>query len=264
MLIDTHAHLASQQLRNETADVVARATAAGVERIVSIGTDLVDSALNIQLAEQHEPVLAAVGIHPTSVHEIEDEDWLDQLRKWCAHPKVVALGEMGLDFYHPPQDGGSQEAWAALQERFFRAQLDLAEELSMPVVIHQRNSWEDVWRVMKDYSGKLRAVFHCFTGDYEQAMEIINAGHLVSFTGIVTFKSAKEMQDTAARVPDGSFMVETDCPYLAPVPYRGKRCEPAYVADTAAFIAGLRGVSKEDLALGTGRAATHFFELRKD
>jgi len=263
MLIDTHCHLASHGFDDtSTADLVARAHEAGVTELITIGTDLVDSARNIHLAESYDSVFATVGIHPTSAHEVDasNDKWLQKLEAWIAHPKVVALGEIGLDYYHPPRDGSSDDEWKSLQKNIFRRQLDLAERTDMPVVIHQRESYDDLLAVMRDYAGKIRAVFHCWTGSPEQTEELIRLGFLVSFTGVVTFKNAKQVQDSARAVADDKFMVETDAPYLAPVPMRGKRCEPGYTRHTAEFIAGLRGVSTEDLARQTSACAKDFFK----
>ncbi len=263
MLVDTHCHLASHGFDDiSTADLVARAHEAGVTELITIGTDLVDSAKNIELAETHDSVFATVGIHPTSAHEVDpsNDEWLDQIETWMKHPKVVALGEIGLDYYHPPQDGSSDDQWKKLQDNIFRRQLDLAQRTDMPVVIHQRESYDDLLAVMRDYAGKVRAVFHCWTGSPQQTEELISLGFLVSFTGVVTFKNAKLVQDSAMAVPDEKFMVETDAPYLAPVPMRGKRCEPAYTRHSADFIAELRAISIEELARQTSACARGFFK----
>lgn len=263
MLVDTHAHLASHAFsaEGELRAVIERASEAGVTRIVSIGSELEDSQRNVEIAASYPGVFATVGVHPTSVHEVPQEGWVDDLRGLSRQPKVHAIGEIGLDFYHPPQDGGPEDAWRARQERFFRAQLDLAVERNLPVVIHQRDSFEAVAEVMRDYTGKVSAVFHCFNGTPNQARPLLDQGHYLSFTGIVTFPKASEVHDSARFVPDDRLMVETDSPYLAPVPYRGKRCEPAYTRETAARIAELRGVSFEQIAAITSQNAERFFRL---
>ncbi|MFK5921946.1 MAG: TatD family hydrolase [Verrucomicrobiota bacterium] len=267
MLIDTHAHLASQQLCDDLPAVIKRANAAGVTRIISIGTDLEDSQQNIKIAEQFDQVYATVGIHPTSVHEITQDDWLQQIRTWLEHPKVLAIGEIGLDYFHPPRDGSSPATWRELQKKFFIAQLDLAAELQLPVVIHQRDKngesecRDDLLKIISDYQGRVQAVFHCFIGSLQQAQPFLDQGHLVSFTGIATFSSAKELQSCTAQIPQGQFMVETDAPYLSPNPFRGKRCEPAYTRHTAEHIATARGISLEQLASFTSQTAEKFFAL---
>lgn len=262
-LVDTHAHLASHAFQEdgELEAIISRAAEADVDRIISIGSELDDSQQNVEIASRFPGVFATVGVHPTSVHEVTKEGWVEDLRGLSQQPKVQAIGEIGLDFYHPPQDGSPEETWRARQDHFFRSQLDLAVELDLPVVIHQRNSAEAVAEVMKDYIGKVTAVFHCFNGTPDQARVILDQGHYLSFTGIVTFKNAREVHESARFVPEDRLMVETDSPYLAPVPFRGKRCEPAYTRQTAEHIAGLRDVSLEHLAEVTSRNAERFFRL---
>jgi TatD DNase family protein len=263
MLIDTHCHLASSKFGADELDgLVGRAIEAGVTRIIAIGTTLKDSLRNIDLAERYPGVFAAVGIHPTYVLELPptDESWLRELRDMAAHPRVVAIGEIGLDFYHAP-DHGSEEAYFARQAEVLRLQLELAAELNYNVVVHQRESYDATVAAIRPFNGKLRAVFHCFTGSAEQAAPLIADGHLVSFTGITTFKSAADVQACAKGVASGSFMLETDAPYLAPVPYRGKRCEPAYTQNTAEHIANLRGLSIAELASETTATAEAFFRF---
>lgn len=259
-LTDTHAHLASRQLTGETESLLFRARAAGVTRIVSIGTEPLDSLCNVELAERHPGVYAAVGVHPCSVHEA-GEDWLDRIRGLSMAPKVVALGEMGLDYFHPPQDGSEPDEWRALQRRFFETQLSLALERRLPVVIHQRESSADVLAIMRGVAGQLRAVFHCFTGTHEEAEELISLGFHLSFTGVITYKNAGALADCAAALPLDRLMLETDSPYLAPVPLRGSRNEPANVRHTAAFLAGRRGISLEELARATSDTAEKFFQF---
>lgn len=263
LLVDTHAHLASRVFAppGELDAILRRAGEAGVTRIVSIGSDLEDSRRNAAIASAHEGVFATVGVHPTSVHEVTEEGWIDELRGLTRLPKVVAIGEIGLDFYHPPQDGSPEAVWRERQDRFFRSQLDLAAELGLPVVIHQRNSSEAVAAVMADYHGRVTAVYHCFNGTAAEARRIVEQGHCVSFTGIVTFPKSTGVQEAARAVPGDRILVETDSPYLAPVPHRGKRCEPAYARLTAECLAGLRGIGFDAFAEATTRNAQRFFGL---
>lgn len=261
MLIDTHCHLASSNLGDSVENLISRAIDAGVTSMITIGTDLEDSERNVALAEQYAEVYATVGIHPTSVHEISDPDYLAKLEEWVSHPKVVGIGEIGMDFYHPPRDGSSDEEWRQLQEKFFIEQLELAEKLSYPVVVHQRESFDAVSQLLAPFAGRVKCVIHCFTGTIDQANAFIDQGHLVSFTGVATFPKALEVQEAATNVPSGSFMVETDSPYLSPVPHRGKKCEPAFTAFTAQHIANLRGVTLEELASETSEAADEFFKF---
>lgn len=268
MIIDTHAHLDFPEFADDLDDVVRRAVEAGVTRIVTIGTEIDGSGEAIALAERYEQVYAVVGIHPNCAIEAP-EDAITKLRQLARHPKVVAIGETGLDYFRLPegeagvdQDGNSAEAIKTAQARLFKVQLDLAVELGLNIVIHQRGECrEETLAIMEPYHGKLRAVFHCFGGTIAEAQELIALGHLVSFTGIVTFKNAAIVQETAARVPAGYYMVETDCPFLAPVPNRGKRCEPAFTRETALKIAELRGQTLEEVAAETSRTAEGFYRF---
>lgn len=282
MLTDTHAHLDFPDFAEDLDGVIARAEAAGVRRIITIGTSIEGSRQAIALAERFPNVWAVVGVHPNAADEAP-EDVLTPLRELAAHPRVVAIGETGLDYFRLPSTQVQKAAVAtealgnvtpadidvaiqdgaikAVQARVFQQQLDLAVELGLNVVVHERASWADTVALLKPYTGKLRAVFHCFGGSPEQAAEIRALGHLVSFTGIVTFKKAPLAQESATVAPTGNFMVETDCPFLAPVPYRGKRCEPAYVRQTAEKIAALRGVTLESLAEETERTAESFYRF---
>ena len=179
------------------------------------------------------------------------------LRKWAAHPKVVAIGETGLDYHRLPAPE-EVEGYKARQAEIFEQQLEIAAELKMNCIIHQRDSFEDTLRQLAPWAGKVRGVFHCFGGDVTAMQRVIEMGSLVSFTGIVTFKNARDLQDVAKTIPQERLLVETDSPFLAPVPHRGKTCEPAFVADTAAFVAELRGEELEALADAT---TTNFFRL---
>lgn len=260
-----------------------RAEEAGVRRMITIGTNLETSRAAVALAERYRGVVATVGVHPNEVGEVPDDAY-DELKRLAAHPRVVAVGECGLDYHYLPSRtakrnfgavaaatlaqtgeelalGLADGAVKARQEAFFRMQLDLAMELGLNVVVHQRDSWEDCLRIVGDYCGKLRAVFHCFGGGAEEAGELIKDGHLISFTGLVTFKNAPVVQETAARVPGGAFMVETDCPYLAPVPHRGQRCEPQHARLVAEKLASLRRVNLAAIAEETERTAEMFFRF---
>lgn len=282
MFIDTHAHLDYPDFSGDFDAVLERATAAGVTRLITIGTGIASSRRAVELAEKYPAVFAVVGIHPTNVEE-EAGDFLPALRELARHPKVAAIGETGLDYHHLPSETKAQSspAMSALQAEVtedmeasvmdgayrntqaeaFRIQLDLAVELGLNVVIHQRDAWEDTLKILKPYTGRLRGVFHCFGNHPDQAAEVLALNHLVSFTGIVTFKNAALVRETVTAIPAGSFMVETDCPYLAPEPHRGKRCEPAHTRLVAEKIAALRGVSLEDLAAETTATAEAFFRL---
>ena len=263
MLVDTHAHLASAafEASGELEGLLQRAEEAGVTRVITIGSELEDSRRNLDIAARFPAVSPTVGVHPTSVHEVTESDWIEILRSLAREPGVVAIGEIGMDFFHPPQDGSPEADWHARQESFFRAQLDLAIELDLPVVIHQRDSIEAIRRILADYTGRVTAVFHCFNGAPDLARELLDQGYYLSFTGIVTFPKATEVHESARIVPSDRLMLETDSPYLAPVPFRGKRCEPAYTRNTAEQVAQLRGVTLETLACETTATAERFFRL---
>ena len=277
-LVDTHCHLDFPEFAHDLHDVIGRATAAGVDKIITVGTSLDSSRTAVQLATRYPNVFATVGLHPTSVTD-GSLDLIDELRELARHPKVVAIGETGLDFFRLPEvnkrnviesafgsitaDGIETElrrdSLKAAQAAAFEQQLELAIELQKPVVIHQRDSWNETLAIIKQYSA--RAVFHCFTGGVPELNEVLSLGHLVSFTGIVTFKNAAHVREAAKAAPRDRLMVETDAPYLAPVPYRSKRCEPAYVRLTAEAIAKERNVLFTDFAKVVTENAKRFFGL---
>ena len=285
VLTDTHAHLDFPEFDRQIDAVIARAREAGVHRIITIGIGRESCRKSIALAEKYDHVFAVVGLHPCNVLDPGAMEFLEELPALARHPKVVAIGETGMDYHHLPSrelagrkeesvftalQAGTAEgmqaeiadgAMKAAQAEAFKAQLDLAVELGRNVVIHQRAAWDDTLDILRPYTGKLRGVFHCFGGTPEAAEELVTMGHLVSFTGIVTFKNAALVQETVQAVAPDGYMVETDCPYLAPVPFRGKTCEPAYVRLIAEKIAALRGVTLDQVAADTERTAEAFFKL---
>ncbi len=285
MLTDTHAHLDFPEFEEGLPEIFARAEAAGVRRIVTIGTSVEGSRRAVALAEKHANVFAAIGIHPNAANEA-GEDFIEELRALAESQRVVAMGEIGLDYHRLPSlstpgfflaavgavstelPGEFPNALAdgslkATQAAVFEQQLELAIELGLNVIIHERDAWDDTLAILAPYAGKLRAVFHCFGKSLAQAHELREQNHLVSFTGLVTFKNAATVQQTAAGLPDGSFMVETDCPFLAPVPHRGKRCEPAHTRLVAEHIARLRGTSVDQISAQTETAANAFFRFAR-
>ncbi|MEY2574357.1 MAG: TatD DNase family protein [Verrucomicrobiota bacterium] len=288
MLIETHAHLDYPDFAPDFDEVLGRATDAGVTRIVTIGTSIESSQRAVALAEKYPNVFAVIGVHPTYVEE-SGEDVITPLRELAQNRRVVALGETGLDYHSLPslelakerkdtqllvkalQTSTEQQleaeihdgAYKSKQASLFEQQLDLAVELGLNVVIHQRDAWQDTLDIMRPYAGKVRGVFHCFGGSLEQATEVLAQDHLVSFTGIVTFKNGANVREVATQVPLWKFMVETDCPYLAPVPFRGKRCEPAHTRIVAETIAAARGISLDDVAQATTETAEKFFRFNR-
>ncbi|MCE0482771.1 MAG: TatD family hydrolase [Methylacidiphilales bacterium] len=262
MLIDTHAHLDYPDYDPDRPEVIARAAQAGVTEIISIGTRIDSSTRAVELAENFPSIWATVGVHPSEARDAPD-DAIDHLRRLAQSPRVVAIGEIGLDYHHLPGDPAAVEVDKKRQADLFRRQLELALSLGLNAVIHQRDSWDDTLAILREFTGRVRGVFHCFGGTLEQAREVIALGHLVSFTGIVTFKNARQVQSTAQDVPFDQFMVETDCPYLAPTPDRGKRCEPAHTRRVAEQIAQLRRVAVEEIAARTTETARGFFRFNR-
>ena len=263
MFYDTHAHLDFPDFANDLPEVVARAEAAGITRIITIGTDFASSRRAIQLGERFAQVYAAVGWHPSHASEAPD-DLRPTLRELAKHPKVVAIGETGLDYHRLPSEKegfttDDDERYKSKQAQIFQQQLEVAAELNLNCVIHQRDSFEDTLAQLQPWAGKVRGVFHCFVNPAADMRRIIELGSLVSFTGILTFKNAQTVRDTLAATPLDAFMLETDCPYLAPMPYRGKRCEPAYVKEIAEVAAGVKGCSLTELSRTTCETAKGFF-----
>jgi TatD DNase family protein len=259
---DTHAHLDFPDFDADLSEVVARAESVGISRIITIGTTLEGSRRAIALAERFPSVYAAAGVHPGHVDESPAEI-REELLTLARHPKVVAIGEIGLDFYRrpgePEPDPDSAAANRAKQFSLFEQQLEVAAEAGLNVVVHTRDSFRPTLDRFGPYSSRVRGVFHCWVGTVEEALEVTSLGSLVSFTGIATFKNGSNVRAAVAAVPAGSFLLETDCPFLAPIPHRGKRCEPSYIQELAPVLAGVRGCSLETLSAETCAAARRFF-----
>jgi TatD DNase family protein len=260
---DTHAHLDSTQFKDEVAQVLERAQAAGIAKIIAVGTDLESSTRAIQLSEQFDSVFAAVGWYPGEALRAP-ADLRSALRELARHPKVVALGETGLDYSRLPSAAtaaiaDANEHYKHKQAELFRQHLEVAAELNLNCVVHQRAAFEDVLRQMQPFVGRVRGVFHCFTNGVAEMQRVLAMGSLVSYTGIVSFKNAQNVRDTLAATPLDRLMLETDCPYLAPVPFRGKRCEPAYVKEISETAAQVKGCSLAALSEATCATAEQFF-----
>jgi TatD DNase family protein len=252
MLIDSHCHLDFPDFSAELDAVVARARAAGIARMVTISTRVHRQAGLLAIAERFADVYASVGTHPHYAHEELDITAADLVAP-TRHPKVVAIGEAGLDYHY---DRSPRDA----QERGFRTHIAAARETGLPLVIHSREADADTARILEEETGKgaFPAVLHCFTGGSDLARRAIALGHFISFTGILTFKNSADLRAIAAALPADRVLVETDAPYLAPLPFRGKRNEPAYVVETANVLAETRGVSSDDIARQT---SDNFFRL---
>jgi TatD DNase family protein len=254
-IVDSHAHLDSEDFKGEADAIVSRALDYGLVGVITIGIEPADWEANLALAEQYDIVHAALGIHPNSAGQTTGET-LERLAVLCrdgaGSRRVVGIGETGLDYYrqYVPHD---------VQRRSFAAHLELARELDLPVIIHNRDALEDVLEVLQTDGKGTRGVMHSFSGDAAYAWRCIELGYMISLAGPVTFRKAEDKHAVAREVPLDSLLVETDCPYLTPEPYRGRRNEPAYVAYTAKAIAELRGVSFEEVARATTANAARLF-----
>lgn len=261
---DTHAHITWPDFADDLPNVIARAKDAGIERIVTIGTDLESSARAVEIAAAHEEVFAVVGWHPGDVDEAP-ADVRRELKELAGRDKVVAIGETGLDYYRLPSSrGGSaedDESYKARQAVLFDQQLEVAAEAGLNVVIHTRGDcFDQTLEHLRPFAGRLRTVFHCFVGTPENMRQVLELDSIVSFTGIVTFKNAADVRDTVAATPLDKLMVETDSPFLAPVPFRGKKCEPAYTRHTAEKVAEIKCCSLEELSAATCATARGFYK----
>jgi TatD DNase family protein len=263
IFFDTHAHLDYPDFAEDLPQVIARAEAAGIGKIISIGTDLESSQRAIKLAEQFPNIFAVVGWHP-SYAERAPMDLRPALRDLARHQKVVALGETGLDYHRLPSQkpeftANDDERYKQKQAELFRQHLEIASEAGLNCVIHQRDAFEDTLMQLKPFADRVRGVFHCFANDAASMQRILALGSIVSFTGILTFKNGQNVRDTLAATPMDRFMLETDCPFLAPLPWRGKRCEPAYVKEISELAAQVKGCSLPELSAATCATAAGFF-----
>jgi TatD DNase family protein len=253
-LIDTHMHLHLAQFDHDRAAVIERASATDVALMIEIGYDLESSHAAIELAEHHPQIFAVVGIQPHYAG-LADDTWLAEVCQLAAHPKAVAIGEIGLDYYH-------DRAPHNLQDRLFREQLALARELRKPVVIHSRDAQADTVRILRDAARSQPGIMHSFSGDWAYAEACLDVGFLLSFSGPLTFAKAAELHEVARRAPLDRMLTETDSPYLSPHPLRGKRNEPANVRLVAERLAALREMALEDMAAVVWENASEVFGLR--
>ncbi|AUW58588.1 LuxR family transcriptional regulator [Sphingobium sp. SCG-1] len=254
MLIDSHCHLNYKGLIEDQAGVLARAREAGVGKMLNIATRESEWDDVLATAEREDDVWATVGIHP---HEADEHPHVDtaKLVERASHPKIVGIGETGLDYYYDQSD-------RARQQTSFRAHIAAARETQLPLIVHTRDAEDDTLAILRDEMGKgaFPGVIHCFTASGAFANAALEIGFYISISGIVTFRNAKDLQETAARLPAERLLIETDSPFLAPVPHRGKPCEPSFVADTARFLANLRGEGLEVLAEATSRNFNQLFK----
>lgn len=253
MYIDTHAHLYLDRFDIDRDEVIRRARSSKIEKIINVGIDLATGQESIELAEKYDFIYATAGIHPNETAKAS-ENYLPVVENMLKHPKVVALGEIGLDYYwdFSPKD---------VQKKILMQQVQLAESMNVPVIIHTRKAWHDILPFFeKEFKRKIKGVFHCYSGDIQQAERILELGFHISFTGVVTYKNSNAIE-IAKHIPNNRLLLETDCPFMPPVPHRGKRSEPAYIPLIAEKIAYAKRISLEDLAKITTENAEKLFRF---
>ena len=240
MLFDTHAHLDDVSFDEDRRELIESLPGAGIGLVMNPGCSFASSKNAIALAESHDFIYAAVGSHPDVADEVDD-NLIARYRELCKlHPKVKAIGEIGLDYHY-------EDIPREIQQRAFRLQMELARELDLPVIVHEREAHEDGMRIVDEFP-TVKGVFHCYSGSLEMAKELIKRGWYIGFTGVLTFKNARKSLEVAAGIPMDRIVIETDCPYMAPVPFRGKRNDPGKVCHMAAKLAELRGITPEEAA----------------
>lgn len=249
--IDTHAHYDAEEFDEDRDELLKRLFAESVDSIITMGCSLKSSAAALKLAEKYERMYAAVGIHPEDCENLP-ADYISQIKALAANKKVRAIGEIGLDYHY---DGSDREKQIAC----FEEQLSLAKELDLPVVIHSRDATKDTLDILEKY--RPRGVVHCFSGSSETAREILRLGLMISFTGVLTFKNAKKAVEACEVIPLDRIMLETDCPYMSPVPHRGERCDSGMVRFTAEKLAQIKGISTDEAILACNKNAVEFFGL---
>lgn len=253
MIIDTHAHLDFPDYKADRDEVIKRAEEAGVKYIINVGTSLGTSIKSLELATKYDHIYASVGIHPNAASNVLADDW-SRLEALAGQDKVVAIGETGLDYY---RDRSKKED----QQRLFRQHLELAERLNLPVIIHNREASDDCLEIVREYSGRVNGVIHCFAGSRDDAKEFLKLGFHISFAGPVTFPKSENLREALKAVPVDKLLLETDCPFLAPQPKRGKRNEPSYLQYTIPVLAELYKLSVEDIKRITSLSAINLFGI---
>jgi TatD DNase family protein len=254
MLIDSHAHLDMEQFDTDRDEVIQRALSANVKQVVTVGIDVSSSLKAVSLTQNYPSVFAAVGIHPHNA-DVTDKKDLKQIETICTEKKVVAIGEIGLDFYRNLSSRYNQRTR-------FKQQLDIAMRCNLPVVVHDREAHEEVWEILSSFKGDgLQGVIHCFSGDIDLAEACIEMGYFISIPGTVTFPNASMIHEVVAKIPLDTMLLETDSPFLSPIPYRGKRNEPSRVINTAQKVADIKGMALEVVATQTSNNARRLFAL---
>lgn len=255
MLIDSHVHLDDKRFEVDRHNLIESLRSNNIEMVINIGADLKTSVASVDLANKYPNVYAAVGVHPHSAKEVNTMV-MEQLKDLASNNKVVAIGEIGLDFYYDnsPRD---------LQRKWFIEQLKLAKELDLPVIIHTRDAAQETFDILRNnQNGNVRGVLHCYSGSKEMALEYVKMGFHISLGGSVTFKNARVVREVAEVVPLDKLLIETDCPYLTPEPYRGKRNEPLYVKYVAEKLAEIKKISYEEFVKATNRNTKELFRIR--
>ena len=254
MLFDTHAHYYDTQFDKDRRQVIERARQSGVDYILSVSSDVASSVENVTLTQNYDFIYAAVGVHPHNVIDLNN-NIMSALTDFASYPKVVAIGEIGLDYFYDNSPREAQKIW-------FAKQISLARQLKLPIIVHDRDAHEDTLSIIKAENAKdIGGVFHCYSGSVEMARDVMNHNFMVSIAGPVTFKNANRLLEVVRFVPDDMLLIETDCPYLAPEPYRGQRNESAYVKMVAEKIATIRGKSLEYIEQITTSNAKRLFGI---
>ena len=252
MYFDSHAHLDDERFREDFDEILARMRQNGVTAMMNIGCDLPSSENSVRMAERFSWVWTAVGSHPDDADKV-DAVRIGVYRKLCENPRVKAIGEIGLDYHY-------EDVPRETQQKAFRMQMQLARELGLPVVVHEREAHEDGLRIIDEFP-EVQGVFHCYSGSLEMAKELVKRGWYIGFTGVVTFKNARKAVEVAQNIPLERILIETDCPYMAPEPFRGRRNDPSLVPYVAAKIAALRGLSQEEVGAATFENAKRLFRI---
>jgi TatD DNase family protein len=253
-MIDSHCHLTAPEFSGDADAVIDRAVKAGVTTMITISDAMADLPLCKALSEKHENIFWTAGVHPHHAKDFVIDRDMPLLREAFKHSKCCGVGEIGLDYHY-------MNSPKETQQRVFEAQLVLAKELNLPAIVHCRDAVEDIWTIVNHVKPP-KLVIHCCTEKWDDVKRFVDAGYLLSFTGIITYPKAADIRETVKQCPFEKMMVETDAPFLAPVPHRGKRCEPAYVMETAKMIAEIKGVSLETVDAKTSANAVEFFGLR--
>ena len=254
MLFDTHAHLNDPAFDPDREELMNGLAEKGVGYVMNAGCSLESSRDIVKMTQQYSWLYGSVGSHPDSADEV-NEEVIEEYRKLCRHEKIKAIGEIGLDYYY-------EDIPREIQKNAFRMQMQLAKELDMPVIVHEREAHDDGMRIVKEFP-KVTGVFHCYSGSAEMARQLVNMGWYIGFTGVLTFKNARKAVETAASIPLERIVIETDCPFMAPEPYRGKRNDPGYLIKMAEQLAEIRGITTEEAIAATTANAKRLYRIEE-